>query len=257
MRGGEGLTAGASTFGRKSRMKAAMTARPRLALLIALVLAACGRNPEGGAERKAAEAPAAIAPVATEAPAGRYLLDRSHSTLLFRADHLGFTRYVGLFRRFDATLDLDPASPEKSRIAATIDLSSLAIPEPPAGFLETLLGPDWLNAGAFPLAEFQSRAVTLLAPDRALVAGELTLNGRSAPVEMTVDFNGGYRGFPPYDPNARIGFSAEGVLSRSAFGIAQGLPPAGSTIGVVDAVSFVIEAEFTGPPIATATEDGG
>ena len=109
----------------------------------------------------------------------------------------------------------------------------------------------WLNTGAFPTAEFKSTSIELLAPDAARVTGELSLNGKTSPVEMTVTFNGGYKGLAVYDPHARIGFSAHGVLSRSAFGISIGLPPAGSNLGVGDAVSFEIDAEFTGPPMET------
>ena len=49
------------------------------------------------------------------------------------------------------------------------------------------------------------------------------------------------------DPNARIGFSATGSFSRSAFGISFGLPLEGSTIGVGDRVEIVIESEFLQP----------
>jgi polyisoprenoid-binding protein YceI len=222
-----------------------------LAPALLLVLAACAPKVAAPAEKPDRETapPAAASPAATDAPAGRYRLDRSHASLLFRVNHIGFSDYVGRFRRFDATLDFDPAAPETMRLSATVDLTSLEIPEPPAGFLEELLGPQWLNAGAFPSAEFTSTALELLAPDAARVSGALTLNGRTAPLEMTVTFNGGYAGLEVYDPQGRIGFSARGTLSRSAFGIALGLPPEGSTLGVGDAVAFEIEAEFTGPPM--------
>jgi len=55
------------------------------------------------------------------------------------------------------------------------------------------------------------------------------------------------------DPHARIGFSAHGVLRRSEFGIAYGIPPAGSTMGVSDGVEVQLELEFSGPPLAAKT----
>jgi len=64
-----------------------------------------------------------------------------------------------------------------------------------------------------------------------------------------VTFNGGYRGHP-YDPNARVGFSAKGTLKRSEFGVAYGIPEPGTTMGVSDEVRITIEAEFSGPPMA-------
>jgi polyisoprenoid-binding protein YceI len=58
------------------------------------------------------------------------------------------------------------------------------------------------------------------------------------------------------DPNARVGFSASGVLKRSEFGIAYGIPAPGSNMGVSDEVEFTIEAEFTGPKMADAPKTG-
>ena len=70
------------------------------------------------------------------------------------------------------------------------------------------------------------------------------------PVTLDVTFNGGYAGMAGLDPNARVGFSAQGSLKRSDFGILTGIPPAGSTMGVGDAVTFTIETEFSGPAMA-------
>jgi polyisoprenoid-binding protein YceI len=73
------------------------------------------------------------------------------------------------------------------------------------------------------------------------------LHGVTRPVTLTVTFNGGYAGHPLDPSGARIGFSARGSLMRSAFGIAEGIPPLGSDFGVDDAVQILIEAEFTRP----------
>jgi polyisoprenoid-binding protein YceI len=51
------------------------------------------------------------------------------------------------------------------------------------------------------------------------------------------------------DPHARVGFSAHGVLRRSEFGIAYGIPAPGSTMGVGDEVEVQLELEFSGPPL--------
>jgi polyisoprenoid-binding protein YceI len=237
-------------------------ARP-LILAAAVLLAACTPAPDMTSEEAASAALAESGPVipdpalANGARAGTYTLDKYHASLVFAADHLGFSNYVGQFTRFDATLHLDPDAPQDSRVTATIDPTSLIIPTPPEGFLEELLGPQWLNTETFPEMRYESTAVTLTSPKTAKVDGTLTFLGASHPVSLDVTFNGAYEGFPPYDPNARAGFHAEGSLSRSAFGMTYGLPPEGSTMGVGDEVKFWIDAEFTGPPVedAEAEED--
>jgi polyisoprenoid-binding protein YceI len=238
--------------------------KKRLILAAIASLAACDKKPATAETSVDGEkAPAAsnvqpelpvegagpIAHIATEAPAGAYVLDRSHASLVFSVNHIGFSDYVGAFERFDARLQFDPTDPSRMSVTTTIDPSSLDIPAPPEGFLAELLGPQWLNAGAFPEMTFTSTAVELTAPDRARVTGDFSMNGVVAPVTLEVRFNGGYKGLAQYDPNARIGFSASGTLNRSVFNVVTGLPAPGSKMGVGDTVRFQIEAEFTGPPL--------
>lgn len=233
-----------------------MRPRPLSALLLSAIIfsfSACASAPQATAP-ESSPADAALAPVipdpslANGAGAGVYRLDKHHASLVFAADHLGFSNYVGQFTRFDATLTIDPAAPEAATLTATVDPTSLTIPTPPDGFLETLLGPDWLNTAAFPEITFTSTQIRQTGPADAEVTGDLTFLGATVPVSFNVRFNGAYPGYPPYDPNARAGFHASGSLSRSAFGLTYGLPPEGSTMGVGDTVKFWIDAEFTGPP---------
>ncbi|MBY9068110.1 YceI family protein [Hyphomonas sp. WL0036] len=183
------------------------------------------------------------------AKAGTYKLDKHHASIVFSVDHLGFSHYVGQFTRFDATLTIDPETPETAHIIATIDPTSLIVPTPPEGFLAELLGPNWLNAEAFSEITFESSAVTLTSSTTAQVTGNLTFLGAVQPISFAATFNGGYAGFDPFDPNSRAGFAAEGSFSRSAFGMVYGLPPEGTKMGVGDGVNFRVDAEFTGPPL--------
>ncbi len=187
----------------------------------------------------------------SDIPAGDYKLDKSHASFIFGVDHLGFSTYTGQFLSFDAELRFDPQKPAASSLKASIDVSSLAIPSPPEGFLTEMLGPNWFNDEKFPEITFVSTSIKPISDSQAQVRGELTFLGKSLPLEMAVTFNGGYAGFDPYDPNARVGFSAEGSLQRSIFGMTYGLPPKGSKMGVGDEVIFRIETEFTGPPLVT------
>jgi polyisoprenoid-binding protein YceI len=231
----------------------------RFSVLLLLALAACAPREEAAAPEAAAAAqpaavspaevsPAAVVPVETPAPAGTYRLDKSHASLVFKVDHIGFSNYTGQFRNFDATLTFDPKNIEAMAVEATIDVSSLDTPSPPDGFLDELKSAAWLDAVGKPQMTFRSTKVTLTAPDAARVEGDLTFRGVTAPAAMEATFNGGYESFPPYDPNARIGFSAKGALTRSAFGLTAAIPNEEQPFGVGDAVTFEIEAEFNEQP---------
>lgn len=179
---------------------------------------------------------------------GTYRLDPSHSSLIFEVDHIGISTFRASFDSFTATMELDPATPATAQLTATIEAASLDIPTPePEGFRAMLLSPPWFDVAKHPQITLQSTAIRLTGARAAEVEGILILNGNSAPVTLTVTALGGWEG-NQYDPNARIGFHAEGRFSRSALGFDVGLPPPGTTMGVGDEVRFTIDAEFTGPP---------
>jgi hypothetical protein len=53
-----------------------------------------------------------------------------------------------------------------------------------------------------------------------------------------------------------MGRLSRGHFKRSDFGLAIGIPARGTTMGVGDDVEVIIEAEFTGPPLAAGPTSG-
>jgi polyisoprenoid-binding protein YceI len=229
--------------------------------LVALALAGCSQKPAGGTASNTTPAKAAASPTGepvvpgppgkTQAPAGTYALDPAHSSLVFRLSHLGFSKYTGGFSKLDGTLNFDPAHPEAIKVDVKIDPKSLTQPAPPAGFRDTLLGKEWLDAGKYPEITFRSTGVQVTGPNTAKVTGDFTLHGVTKPVTLDATFNGGY---PPnaFD-GARVGFSGKTTIRRSDFGIAYGIPAPGSNMGVGDNIDVLIETEWhSGKPTGPA-----
>jgi polyisoprenoid-binding protein YceI len=221
-----------------------------------IALAACSpKSPEPGKNNPAPPAPASVAATATGVPAGVYTLDKAHASLLFRVNHLGFSHYTARFKHFDAQLQFDPAHLAASSVTVTIDPRSIEtdFPDPAKlDFNAQLQGEQWLNTAQFPDMTFRSTKVELTSPNTLRINGELTLRGVTRPLILDATFNGGYAGHP-MDPQARIGFSGQGSLKRSEFGMAYGIPAPGTSMGVSDEVNVVIEAEFSGPPLTAAS----
>jgi polyisoprenoid-binding protein YceI len=214
-----------------------------------LALAACSPKPAAPPPEKAAAAAPAAAATST-APAGEYALDPAHTNISFKITHLGFSHYTADFDKADAKLHFDPANPAAMTVEATIDVNSLDLNTPPAGFHEELMSPLFFDAKRFPTITFKSTKVELTGADTAKLTGDLTLHGVTKPVTLETTFNGGYA--PNAFDGARIGFSAHGVLKRSDFGMSAGLPPPGATMGVFDDVTVTIETEFgSGSKIAS------
>lgn len=234
-----------------------------LALGVLAALTACSPKQEVAKEPAAQPSqPAAAAAPAEEpvdVPAGAYTMDLMHTSVLFRVDHLGFSNYTARFKKATAQLEFDPNDLAASNVTVVVDVKSLEtdFPDPAkVDFNAELIGEGWLNAAKYPEITFRSTSVEPTGARTMRINGELTMRGVTKPMVLDARFNGGYRGHP-MDPNARIGFSATGVLKRSDFGITYGIPAPGTKMGVSDEVNVIVETEFSGPPMSTPTGEGG
>ncbi len=165
---------------------------------------------------------------------GSYKLDQTHVAVLFKINHMGLSTFVGRFNKVDATLEFDPNNIAAAKLSAIIDIASLDVNNP--DLEETLRGSSWFDAKKYPQAFFKTTSVNLINQNSAVFSGELTLHGVTAPIDLTVTFNGGANnmltGF------YTLGFSAISTFNRSTFGVDYLIPAIG------DAVSLEVFAEF-------------
>lgn len=147
---------------------------------------------------------------------------------------MGLSWYTGRFDRLDARLDFDPAAPQSAELTAIIDTASISTGDPD---FDATLAEDWFNADSHPQILFTSQRIEVTGETTGRAFGELSLNGRTAPAEMDIEFYGGL--FNLLEGRRAIGFGADLVVDRTAFGIGN-LP---ETI-VGNEVRIRIEAEF-------------
>jgi polyisoprenoid-binding protein YceI len=180
------------------------------------------------------------APDKTRVTAGTYAADSGHTMVVWEVDHLGFSKYTGIFGDVTGTLVLDPKNPAASKVEVTIPVAKVTTAN--AGLTAHLLRagkdggkPDFFGAAPAD-AKFVSTSVVVDADgDEAKVAGNLTLNGVTKPVTLDVDFHGAGVGM---NKKETVGFEAETTIKRSDFGINMGIPY------VSDAVELEIHAAF-------------
>lgn len=190
-----------------------------------------------------AQPPASIpgAPDKARVTAGTYAADPGHTLVAWEVDHFGFSRYTGLFGAVTGTLAIDPANPAAAKLDVTIPVAKVTTAS--AGLTAHLLRagkdggtPDFFGPAPAD-ARFVSTSVVVDADgDEAKVTGNLTLNGVTKPVTLDVDFYGA--GDNPFNKKPTIGFTAEGKIRRSDFGILYGIPI------VSDEVELEIHAAF-------------
>ncbi len=191
--------------------------------------------------------PVRAAPPITEAPAGVYVMDLSHTSVSLRVMHLGLSFYTARFTKLDGQLTFDPANPAAQSVTAVIDADTMQTnyPDPAKLDFDTQVETQFLAAKQFPKITFTSTKVEPTGPRTAKVTGNLTLRGVTKPVILEATFNGGYKAGKMDPSGARIGFSAKGVFKRSDYGIGFAIPAPGTNMGVGDQIEVTIESEFT------------
>jgi polyisoprenoid-binding protein YceI len=171
---------------------------------------------------------------------GAYTLDKAHASILWKVSHLGFSSYIGRFNDFDASLDFDPENIEASSLEVIINTTSLDINN--EAFAEELRGEDWFNVAQFPQAIFRTTSfVEAVDEDTFVFQGDLTLLDTTAPVTLTVNFNGGGRNF--LTRSYTLGFSATTTVQRSLFGLDNLV-----AFGVGDNIELEVHVEFMERP---------
>ncbi|MEB3416572.1 YceI family protein [Alteriqipengyuania sp. WL0013] len=173
--------------------------------------------------------------------AGTYQTDPAHTLVGWSVNHFGFNDYHGVFGDAEGTLVIDPANPQGARVSVSVPITSVAVPS--EGLRNHLLrpgkdggSPDFFGAEPAP-ATFESTAVTVYGDGtRAIVAGNLSMNGVTKPVTIEARFTGA--GSNPMSQAETIGFHGTTTIMRSDFGIDYALPVVG------DAVELTISAAF-------------
>ena len=167
--------------------------------------------------------------------AGRYTLDLSHTSIIFRINHLGLSSFSGRFNLIESTLILDPEDLSKTELDVRIDLSSI---DTNSTHLEdSVQKPGYFDTNNHRFASFVSTAIQQTGPDTAQVTGNLTMKGVTNPVTLDVTLSGAVRSHP-FRGVPALGFFGTTTILRSNWGITQGLPLIG------DEVTLEIAAEF-------------
>ncbi|HEX3405900.1 MAG TPA: YceI family protein [Caulobacteraceae bacterium] len=178
-----------------------------------------------------AAAPASV----SDLQGGHYVLDPHHASLIARVNHMGVALYTVRFDTLDASLDYDPAHPERTRVSASVDPTSLDVN---ADYSHTF-AEEFLQASKFPKATFVSTSIQPGVGPTGTMTGNLTLMGVTRPVTFNVTLIGSAHEPLPIPLGRRAaGFEATTTIKRSDFGSTF----LNNMVG--DDVTLQIEAEF-------------
>tara|TARA_B100000989_G_C19489734_1_gene449217 strand:+ start:719 stop:1291 length:573 start_codon:yes stop_codon:yes gene_type:complete len=165
--------------------------------------------------------------------ADSYEIDPSHTSVVWSASHLGFSDSLGFFPGVSGTFTLDEENPANSNVEVEIELASISTGIPK--FDAHLKNEDFFNVEKYTTATFKSTDIKVTGEKTAVITGELSMLGKTAPLELEATLN--KIGENPFNNKQVAGFSLRGTVYRSKYGINYALP------AVPDSVDLIIEAE--------------
>jgi len=158
-----------------------------------------------------------LAAVAARAAPTNYAIDPAHTFPSFEADHMGMSYWRGKLTKNAGTIVYDKATGSGS-VEVQMDLASIDFGL--AAMNAWATGDKFLDVAKNPGARFQGRFDGASGGVPSRVVGELTLNGRTRPVTLTVHQ---LKCIPhPMLKRELCGADASGSFNREDFGLAAG-----------------------------------
>ncbi|MGY6644846.1 MAG: YceI family protein [Salinarimonas sp.] len=175
-------------------------------------------------------APLLVAPFASDAAAAeRYVLDASHSQILFSYDHLGYSTTYGMFSGFDGEIVFDQDDPAASSVTVSFPVRSM-LTGWEARFAH-FMSEDFFGAADDEMVSFVSTGIEVTGEDTALITGDLTLNEITREVVLDARLNAA--GMHPMEEREWAGFDATTTLVRSDFELGMFAPFVSDEVDVV------------------------
>lgn len=183
------------------------------------------------------------------ARADNYLVDPSHTSVIFGINHLGYSFTYGRFNEVKGAFTWNNANPATGQFQLAISAASVDTND--AKRDEHLRGPDFFNAKQFPNIGFQSASITPQqnAPGKFLVNGNLTIHGVTQQVSLPLQKLG--EGDGPFG-NYRCGFLCQTSIRRSDYGMTNMIPNIGDEV----AITICFEGLRQGPASASGAKAG-
>lgn len=167
---------------------------------------------------------------------GTWAFEAGNSEIGFSVKHLVISRVRGAFREFEGEIRI---AEDFAASVATARIAAASIDTGMAPRDNDLRGADFLDAQQHPYLEFRSTGVTVT--DRQWqVTGDLTIAGRTRPVELRVEFAG-----VAADPwgNVKAVFSARTRFDREDFGLTYNKAIEGGGVLIGSTVDVEIELQ--------------
>ena len=169
-----------------------------------------------------------------------WILDPSHSEMLFRIKHMMISHVHGEFRSFTASIETKKENDfHDAVVKAVIDTASIFSNNTDRD--EHLRSADFFETEKFPQIQFEANDLLELDEHHFRLQGPLTMKGITKDVRIEIEYGG-----IQTDPwgNVRAGFSLHGTLNRKDWDITWNTPIDNLNFILGNEISFTAELQF-------------
>ena len=163
------------------------------------------------------------------AAADKYVLDASHSQVIFSYNHLGFSTTFGMFSGFEGEIMFDQETPANSSVTVSMPTMSMF-----TGWEKRnghFMSDDFFGATPEDMITFTSTSIEVTGENTANITGDLTMNDVTKSVVLDAVLN--QVGDHPQAGKPWAGFDAKTTLLRSDFDLGLAAPFVSDEVDVV------------------------
>ena len=144
----------------------------------------------------------------------KWIVDTTHSELVFKIKHLMISNVSGSIKNFKAEAETNGLDFSTAQINLTAEMNSITTNNEQRD--AHLRASDFFEVDKYPELRFKSTKVEKTGDDTFDLYGELTLKGVTKPVKLSAEYNGVAK-----DPwgGERAGFVITGKINRSDWGV--------------------------------------
>lgn len=180
---------------------------------------------------------AALAVAATSAFAApeKYMLDASHSQVVFSYSHLGYSTTYGMFSGFEGEIMFDQEDPSASSVVVSMPVRSML-----TGWearFDHFMNADFFDASEGDLVTFESTGIEVTGETTAKITGDLTMNGTTKSVVLDATLNKASE--HPMAKKPWAGFDATTTVLRSDYGLEKFAPFVSDEVAVTISIEAV------------------
>lgn len=167
----------------------------------------------------------------------KWTLDPTHSELSFKIKHLMISNVKGNFTKFDASINGEDFA--KSTVNVSIDVASISTNNTDRD--NHLKNADFFDAENHSHIIFSGNSFSKVDDENYKLIGKLSIKGVSKDITLNVEYGGTKK-----DPwgNEKMGFTIEGTLNRTDFGLTWNAALEAGGVLVGEKVKINAEVEF-------------